>query len=197
MSAPGRNPRSGGNVRNYQRNMLSRFAADYARRRAQDNSKPAEVIASPPISVELTELYARDNAKSHHTDLFELVVDTPPTPVLRRGQAFFFAVRFNRPFDIHQDLVRFIFDFGPSPTGIKETRNVIQLCDKRELTLDKSEWDARLHHQDSNTITASLQRILTANNLFETFRCAAHAMIHTTGISGSSVVLYRRREAPA
>ncbi|KAG8256669.1 hypothetical protein J6590_063512 [Homalodisca vitripennis] len=157
MSAPGRNPRSGGNVRNYQRNMLSRFAADYARRRAQDNSKPAEVIASPPISVELTELYARDNAKSHHTDLFELVVDTPPTPVLRRGQAFFFAVRFNRPFDIHQDLVRFIFDFGPNPTITKGTRNLVQLCDKRELTLDKSKWDARLHHQDSNTITAEIQ----------------------------------------
>lgn len=67
---------------------------------------------NPPISVELTEMYIKDNAKAHQTDKFELVVDTPATPVLRRGQPFFLAIRFDRPFNLQEDMVRFIFEFG-------------------------------------------------------------------------------------
>lgn len=67
---------------------------------------------TPPLSVELTELYARDNAKEHHTERFELVLDNPPTAIFRRGCPFYFAIRFDRPFENNKDLLRLVFDFG-------------------------------------------------------------------------------------
>jgi transglutaminase 1 len=62
--------------------------------------------------VDLAGFYARDNAKDHQTDQFELVQDPTPTPVFRRGLAFFFAVRFDRQFDPVSDVIRLQFGFG-------------------------------------------------------------------------------------
>jgi hypothetical protein len=70
------------------------------------------------LKVDLTGFYARDNAKDHHTDQFELVQDPMATPIFRRGLPFFFAVRFDRQFDPVEDVIRLQFGFGewqPSP----------------------------------------------------------------------------------
>lgn len=65
-----------------------------------------------PLKVDLCGFYARDNAKEHHTDQFELVQDPTATPVLRRGLPFFFAVRFDRQYDPAGDIIRLQFGFG-------------------------------------------------------------------------------------
>jgi transglutaminase 1 len=65
-----------------------------------------------PLKVELSGFYASDNARDHHTEQFELVHDSTPTPVFRRGLPFFFAVRFDRQFDPVNDVIRLQFGFG-------------------------------------------------------------------------------------
>jgi hypothetical protein len=65
-----------------------------------------------PLKVELSGFYARDNARHHHTEQFELVQDATQTPILRRGLPFFFAVRFDRQFDPINDIIRLQFGFG-------------------------------------------------------------------------------------
>jgi hypothetical protein len=62
--------------------------------------------------VDLSGFYPRENAKEHHTDQFELVQDPTATPVFRRGLPFFFAVRFDRPYDALGDVIRLQFGFG-------------------------------------------------------------------------------------
>lgn len=65
-----------------------------------------------PLEVELTEFYAKENAVEHHTEDFEIVQENRPTPVLRRGQYFFMAVRFQREMDSVSDILRLVFSFG-------------------------------------------------------------------------------------
>ncbi|KAG6439855.1 hypothetical protein O3G_MSEX001145, partial [Manduca sexta] len=78
------------------------------------------------MKVELTEFYSRDNSKDHHTEQYDLVNDNIlPNPVLRRGQNFFFAVRFDRTYDKQQDMIRIVFCFGPKPSITKGTRVVL------------------------------------------------------------------------
>lgn len=115
-----------GESRNYARSMMSRFTSTFDRRRRQDvhvpsrPSTPTQRYGEPggstggrPLTVELMEFYPRDNAKEHHTDMYELVSDAQtPTPVLRRGQNFFFAIRFDRSFEQQRDFVRVNFNFG-------------------------------------------------------------------------------------
>lgn len=123
---PGRSRSAGANHRmnfstrnspntQFSHNMISRMADQNERRRRQENfeTQPQSYYSQQPLKVELTEFYARDNSKDHHTDQYELVNDTVlPTPVLRRGQNFFFAVRFDRTWDKQQDIIRIVFGFG-------------------------------------------------------------------------------------
>lgn len=85
------------------------------RRRRQDTMEmiPQSYYSQQPLKVELTEFYSRDNSKDHHTEQYDLVNDNIlPNPVLRRGQNFFFAVRFDRTYDKQQDMIRIVFCFG-------------------------------------------------------------------------------------
>jgi hypothetical protein len=79
---------------------------------------------STPLRVDLSGFYARDNAKEHHTDQFELVQDPTATPVFRRGLPFFFAVRFDRQYDPIGDVIRLQFGFGES-----SSQQVRENCD--------------------------------------------------------------------
>lgn len=121
----GYGPALHGESRNYARSMMSRFSSTFDRKRRQDVTDPsrpstptqrygdASGPSARPLVVELTEFYPRDNAKEHHTDMYELVTDAlTPTPVLRRGQNFFFAIRFDRSFEQQRDFVRVCFSFG-------------------------------------------------------------------------------------
>lgn len=60
------------------------------------------------------EFYAIENSKTHHTDKFELVQQDPKIAILRRGQNFFIAVKFNRKINFENDVIRLIFIFGSS-----------------------------------------------------------------------------------
>lgn len=71
-----------------------------------------EIKEIPALQVEVTEFYPLDNAQEHKTDKFEIVRDTPASTVLRRGQPFYFAVRFDHPYDLEQDIIRLVFDLG-------------------------------------------------------------------------------------
>lgn len=58
-----------------------------------------------------THLYPLENAVEHHTDRFELIQDGS-TAIFRRGQSFYFGIKFNRPFDKVKDIVRIVFVTG-------------------------------------------------------------------------------------
>lgn len=65
------------------------------------------------LRVQLIYLYPLENAGAHKTDKFELVHEENATPVLRRGQKFSMALRFEgRSFEKERDAVRLIFNFG-------------------------------------------------------------------------------------
>lgn len=65
------------------------------------------------LEVDTVHFYEVDNAKQHHTDKYEVVHNTPPTPVLRRGQPFFLALRFkNRDYQEFNDVVKLVFSYG-------------------------------------------------------------------------------------
>lgn len=65
-----------------------------------------------PIAVVGVEFYTKDNAKLHHTEEYDLINGEMPTPILRRGENFFVALRFDRPFDAELDVIRLSFGFG-------------------------------------------------------------------------------------
>lgn len=67
------------------------------------------------LKVELVHLYPLENAKQHHTDKFEVVHNKPATPVVRRGQAFFAALRFKeRVYNDFTDVVSLVFNYSKS-----------------------------------------------------------------------------------
>lgn len=66
-----------------------------------------------PLVVDSTAFYPADNAKENYTDEYDIVHSKDsPAPVFRRGQNFHFAIRFNRPFDEQNDIVRVHFYIG-------------------------------------------------------------------------------------
>lgn len=112
----------------YTHSMICKMADQNERRRRQDTMEmlPQSYYSQQPLKVELTEFYSRDNSKDHHTEQYDLVNDNIlPNPVIRRGQNFFFAVRFDRTYDKQQDMIRIVFCFGPKPSVTKGTRVVL------------------------------------------------------------------------
>lgn len=65
-----------------------------------------------PISVTGVEFYSKDNSKVHHTEDYDLVNAEEPTPILRRGENFYVALRFDRPYSADTDAIRISFGFG-------------------------------------------------------------------------------------
>lgn len=63
------------------------------------------------LTVISTHLYPLENAIEHHTDRFELLQDGS-TAIFRRGQPFYFGVRFNRPVDKVNDIIRVVLVTG-------------------------------------------------------------------------------------
>ena len=76
----------------------------------------AAVTSASAAEVELVELYAKENASNHRTDRYELVSDQD-TPVLRRAQTFYMAVRAKKQqFDLRKDRIKVCFQFGECAT---------------------------------------------------------------------------------
>lgn len=66
-----------------------------------------------PIQVDTVEFYPKQNAQKHNTSEFGLISEAEiPTPIFRRGNNFYFAVRFNREIIPESDAIRIQFLFG-------------------------------------------------------------------------------------
>lgn len=63
------------------------------------------------LDVISTHLYHLENAVEHHADRYESLQDGS-TAILRRGQPFYFGIKFNRPFDKINDIVRIVLVTG-------------------------------------------------------------------------------------
>ncbi|XP_003692323.1 hemocyte protein-glutamine gamma-glutamyltransferase-like [Apis florea] len=97
-----------------------------------------------PLVVEMVYLYEKENAKLHHTINYELVHLDPPASVLRRGQSFHIALRFNREYIDEIDIVRLLFSFGPNPNVLRGTRGVNVITNRDSYLTDLEAWGVRL-----------------------------------------------------
>lgn len=97
-----------------------------------------------PLAVEAVFFYEKENAATHRTSNYELVHLDPPTPVLRRGQAFNVALRFNREYVDETDIVRLLFSFGPNPNVLRGTRGVNTITNRDSYLTDLEAWGVRM-----------------------------------------------------
>ncbi|VVC92194.1 hemocyte protein-glutamine gamma-glutamyltransferase-like [Leptidea sinapis] len=112
----------------YAHNLICKLVDQNERRRRLDSMEliPQCFFSQDPLKVELTEFYSKENSKDHHTEQYDLVHDKIfPSPVLRRGQKFLFAVRFDRIADKQLDIIYIVFCNGPKPSITKGTRVVL------------------------------------------------------------------------
>ncbi|XP_071559341.1 hemocyte protein-glutamine gamma-glutamyltransferase [Temnothorax nylanderi] len=97
-----------------------------------------------PLIVEAVYLYEKENAETHRTFNFEMVHQDPAIPVLRRGQAFHMALRFNREYVDETDIVRLLFSFGPNPNVLRGTRGVNTVTSRETYLTDLEAWGVRM-----------------------------------------------------
>jgi len=97
-----------------------------------------------PLIVEAVYLYEKENAEAHRTFNFEIVHQDPAIPVLRRGQAFNMALRFNREYVDETDIVRLLFSFGPNPNVLRGTWGVNTVTSRETYLTDLEAWGVRM-----------------------------------------------------
>ncbi|GAB1865095.1 Hemocyte protein-glutamine gamma-glutamyltransferase [Camponotus japonicus] len=97
-----------------------------------------------PLVVETVHLYEKENAEAHHTFNFEMVHQDLAIPVLRRGQPFNMALRFNREYVDETDIVRLLFSFGPNPNVLRGTRGINTVTNNDAFLTDLEAWGVRL-----------------------------------------------------
>lgn len=78
----------------------------------QDMPLPYDASNSKPLGVVSCEFYAKENAKAHHTEKYDVVQEKDPSPVLRRSQSFRMAILFDRPFNMDKDSVTLELTLG-------------------------------------------------------------------------------------
>jgi len=191
-SDQGANSGNGNNMGNaaYRASLMSHYAEDLDRRRRAERAVE-EVVSCECLKVDTVEMYARDNAREHRTDRYELVRENMSSCVLRRGQPFFMALRMKeRNYDARRDVLRVSFNFGSSPQVTKGTKVVLPFrLTQREFTRAPQGWDVRLHQQDGLIIT--LQVHIPHNALVGLWRC----VIETTPVTpGSRVEEFRCKD---
>ncbi|KAE8742256.1 hypothetical protein FOCC_FOCC012185 [Frankliniella occidentalis] len=112
------------------------------------------------LQVENVHLYERQNAEEHRTVMFEQVHAEVPRAVLRRGQPFFLAIRFNRDL-APEDVVTLIFTLGPEPHAMRDTLGRMRLApwqaDGVEFDDHAYKWESRITAMDVNTITVEVR----------------------------------------
>ncbi|XP_012257376.2 hemocyte protein-glutamine gamma-glutamyltransferase-like [Athalia rosae] len=96
-----------------------------------------------PLTVESVNIFEKENANLHHTSKYELVHQSPSSAVLRRGQPFKLAVKFNRSYTREVDSVSFIFNFGSNPNVMRGTRGVGVLDTRSTSSTDIEAWGVR------------------------------------------------------
>ncbi|XP_066149834.1 hemocyte protein-glutamine gamma-glutamyltransferase-like isoform X2 [Euwallacea fornicatus] len=106
-----------------------------------------------PIVPTSTEFYCKDNGKQCNTDMYDLLDSESPFPILRRGCTFSFAIRFDREYVPHQDVVRVRFAIGPKPNVVKGTRVILPVQPKQKrLPNDPNRWSICLDKVDDTII---------------------------------------------
>lgn len=109
-----------------------------------------------PLMVETIYMYEAENARNHHTDNFELVHFDPPSAVLRRGQTFNIALRFNRDYIDETDIVRLLFSFGPNPSAMRGTRGIGTVNRDHHLK-DIEAWGVRMLGANGTDISVEVR----------------------------------------
>ncbi|CAM1331837.1 F13A1 (predicted) [Pycnogonum litorale] len=103
-------------------------------------------VVRRPLRVEDVDLCSKDNAKLHHTDVFELVDCEDPLPVLRRGQPFYMSIKFHQKVDEIKDHVKLSFLFGQNPMPSKGTQIDLPIqFGHQKFTKPSGKWDVRVH----------------------------------------------------
>ncbi|XP_014477785.1 PREDICTED: hemocyte protein-glutamine gamma-glutamyltransferase-like [Dinoponera quadriceps] len=97
-----------------------------------------------PLEVVAVHMYEKENAETHHTFNFEMVHQDPAISILRRGQPFNVALRFNREYVDETDIVRLLFSFGPNPNVLKGTRGVNTVTNREAYLTDLEAWGVRM-----------------------------------------------------
>ncbi|KAG7205076.1 hypothetical protein KM043_005453 [Ampulex compressa] len=101
-------------------------------------------MSEEPLVVVAVHMYEKDNATAHRTINYEIVHLDTPNPVLRRGQAFNMALRFNREYVDDTDIVRLLFSFGPNPNSLKGTRGINTVSNRDSYVTDLEAWGVRM-----------------------------------------------------
>ncbi|XP_060814180.1 hemocyte protein-glutamine gamma-glutamyltransferase-like [Bombus pascuorum] len=109
------------------------------------------------LVVDMVYLYEKENAKAHHTISYEMVHLEPATPVLRRGQSFHVALRFNREYVAETDIVRLLFSFGPNPNVLRGTRGINTITNRDNYLTDLEAWGVRLVGVNGVDLTAEVR----------------------------------------
>ncbi|XP_003491121.1 hemocyte protein-glutamine gamma-glutamyltransferase [Bombus impatiens] len=109
------------------------------------------------LVVDMVYLYEKENAKAHRTISYELVHLEPATPVLRRGQSFYVALRFNRDYVAETDIVRLLFSFGPNPNVLRGTRGINTITNRDNYLTDLEAWGVRLVGVNGVDLTAEVR----------------------------------------
>jgi len=98
--------------------------------------------------------YSKENGTNHHTSKFELV--EKGTPILRRGQTFFIALRTPvRPFDESRDFIKLTFNFGPNPSPLNGTKFNLN-AEKKTFDRTQTSWACRIVAHDRNAISVEV-----------------------------------------
>lgn len=117
---------------------------------------------SSQLSLKVGEVhwYVKDNAANHRTSKFELIERN--TPILRRGQTFFLAVRISgRLYREGHDDLTLVFNFGPHPSPIEGTQQILKV--KKQVGQRKDGWYAQLFGHDKNAITVQVRESFYSN----------------------------------
>ncbi|CAH1183736.1 unnamed protein product [Phaedon cochleariae] len=111
-----------------------------------------------PISVTSTELYCKDNAKRHHTEEYDLVKAETPTCILRRGDSFFLALKFDRNFDVEKDVIRVSFGFGEKPSVVLGTKAVRPVLPKlKHFPKSAQIWGVMLSQNNRSSVVLNIR----------------------------------------
>lgn len=142
----------------YMNDVLERMRRDATRRRRYFGDRDEVDRSLPqPIEVDAVEYYCKDNAKSHHTENYDLLDGKDTSPVLRRGEPFYMALRFNKPFNLDTDRVKIELIFGPKKLLLKGTLVFLPITSAKKFNKDNSNWDICVSRHERTILTVQIQ----------------------------------------
>lgn len=141
--------------------VLERMRREYERKQREEAARRGK-HRGDAIKVDAVEMYAKDNAKHHHTEMFDTLERSDPPLIIRRGQSFFLAVRYKREYQPGTDEVYLDFSIGHNPEISKGTFVSLRVPHtKGDFSRSPQSWDVRLTHHDRAVM--SLQVFVPAN----------------------------------